>query len=498
MSDNLAVIYLRDSGGARQELSIEQQESALREYAAKAGLDVARVFQDAARSGTTTVGRDDFLEMVEYLDANGKHTVLMWDYSRFGRDYDDSQHYLTHLRRGKNEIVSLKEYIPSGLIGRVVESLHVYTAAQYSQQLSANIKRGLHYLASQYKSFPSGAPPIGYQLDPVEIGRRRDGSPHYARRLVPDPVKAPIVRQAFEMRAAGHSVPEIHAETHLFEWARPYHGMFANRVYTGTLDYHGTIVPEFCEPLVALETWDAIQKRRKLHPRREASAYLLSGLVVCAQCGGRMGGQTRTKPNGKQYRYYFCPRNAHKFGGCTYTMHRRDDIDNAVLNTLRDALLSADVLRQVHDELARQYSEHQDASVARIDALHHSLDDIDRKRRRLVSALESDEGAPRAVLDRLRELETEQQAQREELALLEAKRPTPPPPAENIDGLGAEVWDAIQEARDSDTRTLQLLLRSMLGEVRIGRDADGKTYGDVLINEIPSIGITAYRLPLRM
>ena len=182
------VAYLRDSGGRDQNLSIPQQQESIGRWCRENGYVLSHQFKDAARSGTSIAGRDGFLEMVAYLESNAPEAgVVIWEYSRIARDFDDFTYYITYLRRNGYAVYSITDHIPDTLDGRLFESITAWKTAKYSEDLSKNIRRGQHFIASVYKGKPGGKPPLGYLYSPTEIGRRRDGSPHLVNRLVPDP-----------------------------------------------------------------------------------------------------------------------------------------------------------------------------------------------------------------------------------------------------------------------------------------------------------------------
>ena len=72
------------------------------------------------------------------------------------------------------------------------------------------------------------------------------------------------------------------------------------------------------EPLIDIETFEAVQVRRKqakrsyTHHRGNAmkSNYLLTGLVYCTVCGGKLSGTTQTSGKGYKTRYYTCSRHS--------------------------------------------------------------------------------------------------------------------------------------------------------------------------------------------
>ena len=57
--------YLRDLERPSQERSIGQQETEIKEYCQRHGLVLNMVFADEARSGGSTVGREQFNEMID-------------------------------------------------------------------------------------------------------------------------------------------------------------------------------------------------------------------------------------------------------------------------------------------------------------------------------------------------------------------------------------------------------------------------------------------------
>ncbi len=288
--------YLRDSGAARQNLSVPQQEGKIRQWCDENHYTLTLIFADVARSGGSTVGRDQLDAMLKHFESgNAKEAgVVFWDYSRWARNFDDGQFFLSSLRRLGYNAHSLEEQIPGGSTGKVVESLYLWSAEQYREQLSRNIKRGQQYLITVHKAFQNYNIPTGYIGEKIQIENRRDGNPHWITRLVLDSEMAPRVRKAFEMRAAGHTVAEIHKATGLYRSAQGYTGLFRNQIYMGVLQWGELTCNDFCEAIVDAVTWGQVQQvNREVgerfgigHPRRRTSSYLLSGIVRCSLCGG--------------------------------------------------------------------------------------------------------------------------------------------------------------------------------------------------------------------
>jgi len=56
--------YLRDSGGAEQELSIDQQKNALEKWAFENDLIISKYFVDEAKRGSSAIGREQLQTMM--------------------------------------------------------------------------------------------------------------------------------------------------------------------------------------------------------------------------------------------------------------------------------------------------------------------------------------------------------------------------------------------------------------------------------------------------
>jgi site-specific DNA recombinase len=87
------VAYLRDSGHEDQEASVDQQEAQIREFCLANGLILTTIYADAAAPGSSTIGRDRFLEMIHHFRSPDckDSGVIVWKFNRFARDIDDAQ-----------------------------------------------------------------------------------------------------------------------------------------------------------------------------------------------------------------------------------------------------------------------------------------------------------------------------------------------------------------------------------------------------------------------
>jgi DNA invertase Pin-like site-specific DNA recombinase len=113
--------YLRDSGGDDQDLA--SQRDYVIGYCKRHRLNLFRVFEDSALKGSSTVGRDEFEEMIDLARSSDKPLVagiLYWDIKRFARNKDDSQFFKADLRRRGYRLISLSDNIPEGDAGGLI------------------------------------------------------------------------------------------------------------------------------------------------------------------------------------------------------------------------------------------------------------------------------------------------------------------------------------------------------------------------------------------
>lgn len=311
--------YLRDSGGPSQDRSVEQQREIIEEYCARHGLVLIHPpFEDVHKSGTSTHNRTEF-EFMMSLSASERlrpKGLLIWNHARFSRGGPyDVQFYKSTLRQRGIIIHSLTDKIPEGKFAPVIESL-IETANQAkAEEAAMGAWRGLRHLVKQ--GAVPGTPPKGIRRVPITV-RSEQGGEHVAHRWEPDPHFEHRILTAFEMKAAGKSLAQIHRATRLYGSLNGYTTFFQNCIYIGTLKFGDLIIEKYCKPIIPKRLWTKVQsiiaahasrlnvRSASDHPRRVNATYSLSGIIKCARCGSPMNGLTSRQPSGKDYRRYRC------------------------------------------------------------------------------------------------------------------------------------------------------------------------------------------------
>ena len=308
MPDNIkiAAAYIRVSTDDQAELSPKSQLAEIHKFAGANGYIVPEeyIFVDEGISGRTAAKRPAFNEMIAASKGTPApfDTLLLWKFSRFARNQEESVFYKSMLRRSGVEVVSISEPLIDGPFGSLIERILEWMDEYYSIRLSGEVKRSMTVNAQ--KGRLQATPSFGYKAE--------DG------RLVPVPEEAAVVEQIFTRFNAGEGlfpiakwVNSLGVTTHRgspFE-NRTVEYILRNPVYIGKLRWTPTgrtrrnfknqdsiISDAGHEPIVDQETWEKAQKRMdevklqwgyKARPTYELKDWL-SGIVRCASCGSTL------------------------------------------------------------------------------------------------------------------------------------------------------------------------------------------------------------------
>ena len=230
--------------------------------------------------------------------------------------------------------------------------------------------------------------------------------------FVPDPVTAPVVAEAFRLRADGASVEAVREHLRAHGVERSFHGaqaLLASRVVIGELHF-GKFTPNLdAHPaIVDRALWARVQAVRVPRGRRPVSDRLLArlGVLRCGTCGARMtAGSARPGGKGaKRYPFYRCP----TVGDCPRRVTIGADIaEKAVTEAVQAALAGV--------EGSASIGEGVEAAARALDAAQAELDAA-------IRAFEAvmDEPAARERLADLRQTRDEAQEHLDRLSAAQA------------------------------------------------------------------------------
>ena len=304
-----AAAYIRVSTDDQIEYSPDSQLKLLREFAKKNDyiLPDEYIFQDDGISGKDTKHRPAFNHMIALAKSEDHpiDTILVWKFSRFARNQEESIVIKNLLRKNKVEVRSISEPVdPDSAFGSLIERIIEWMDEYYLINLSTEVKRGMQerFERGEIVSIAS----FGYDV--------KDGI------YVPNPKEAPVVKKIFDMYLNGNGKTTI-ARTIGAEGVLTKRGnapdnrfiayILENPVYIGKIRwskegrasstrYHNKdkIVTEDGkhEPIIDMDTWNAVQKRlesqKRAYKKYERSEqkvdFMLKGLVRCNSCGSTL------------------------------------------------------------------------------------------------------------------------------------------------------------------------------------------------------------------
>lgn len=293
--------YIRVSTEDQLEYSPQSQRSQIASYAEGHGITLLAscIYTDEGISGRNAGKRPAFQQMLR--DA-GKvprpfDVLLVWEFSRFARNREDSILYKSLLRKKYGiEVLSVKEPLSNDPTSVLVEALLEAMDEYYSLNLGQEVRRGMNE-----KFFQGGAvtiAPFGYCIVKGE--------------LIPDPNTSACISALFEQYQMGKSLQE------LAEWlnrsgyrtrrgnpfeARSVRYILSNPVYIGKSRRNLTgkrlpgryyqsesviVVDGKHAAIISEDSFYAVQQRLSQHIRSNTRTsqreYMLHGLVFCGQC----------------------------------------------------------------------------------------------------------------------------------------------------------------------------------------------------------------------
>ena len=142
-----AAAYVRMST-EHQQYSTENQLDRIKEYAARRGMEIVRVFEDAGKSGLNVRGRESLQKMIAEVETGNADfkCILAYDVSRWGRfqDADESGYYEYICKRaGINVHYCAEQFENDGSpTSNIIKSVKRSMAGEYSRELSTKVFQG--------------------------------------------------------------------------------------------------------------------------------------------------------------------------------------------------------------------------------------------------------------------------------------------------------------------------------------------------------------------
>lgn len=372
--------YIRVSTARQGEgVSLLQQKDAILRYAERAQVSVVRWFEEKETAAKR--GRAVFSEMLDLLRKGVAAGVIIHKIDRSARnlrDWADLGELIDHGIdvRFANESLDLQT---RG--GRLSADIQAVVAADFIRNLREETKKGLYGRLKQ-GLYPMPAP-LGY----LNCGR---GKPKE-----PDPVKAPLLRTAFELYSTGrYNLNALAADMTRRGLRNRKDGLISrngwsvilnNSFYMSVIRIRtsGRTFPGVHQALVTPALFKRVQEvlRGKVNARTVTHEFLFRRLLACGLCDYSLIGETQ-----KEHVYYRCHTPT-----CPTTGVREERVDDAIVAKLLPLQFSTEERQYLEDRLHAMRTQWSDEADHRKEALalrHRQM--ADRLRRLTDAYLEGD------------------------------------------------------------------------------------------------------------
>ncbi len=409
------VIYARYSSQLQNKRSTADQIADCRARAAREGWPIIGVFADDAISGAAGIdeaARPQLAQALAMIEAGQADQLLAESTDRVARHQGDAFAIRERLDYAGARLFTLLD----GVVDDITGTIKGLFDARFRKDLAERVKRGQR-----------GAVAVGRSPGGLAYGYRRAnriddrGDPVRGLREI-DPDQATIVRRIFEeydrdispraiaegLNADNIPGPRGRAWTRstILGDRKRQNGLLRNRLYAGELVHGRTSkradpftratrirpnseegwivhpVPEL--RIVPADLWERVQARREdlSHARPERARrpkHLLSGLIFCGACGGRVVVRGRNQ--------WGCGRAAAGAGCSSKGRIKAHRLEARVLDGLQQQMLDPDLVaafvREFHHDFARR------SAAARRDrvGLVRRHADASAKVQRLVAAI---------------------------------------------------------------------------------------------------------------
>ena len=364
-----AVSYIRVStreqaqrGGAEEGFSLPAQREANRRKAQSMGALIVKEFADRGESARSA-NRPGLQRMLAYLAQDGRvDYVIVHKLDRLARNRADDVEITRAFDEAGVRLVSTSENIDQTPGGMLLHGIMSSIAEFYSRNLAAEVIKGMGEKARAGGTV--GRAPLGY------LNRQgRDSRGRQARWVVVDPVRGPLITQAFTEYATDRwtlSTLTDHLTAHGLTTAptpsRPSHPLDHNKLlnilrnpyYRGIVTYQGVHYPGTHQPLIDEATWQRVQTVLSQHrhgERQRIHNHHLKTTVRCGQCGGRLIIHNAKARNGHIYPYFVCSYRQRHRDQCSFKAVLIDEVDHAVADLYRHIHITPDERRAIDTRL---------------------------------------------------------------------------------------------------------------------------------------------------
>lgn len=304
----MGAAYIRVSTDDQLEYSPESQLEEIQAYCLKNHILLSNdhiYIEEEGKSGRKSQNREAFQRMIAAARTTPRpfDVIVLWKFSRFARNQDESTFYKSMLRKKLGiDVESVSEPLIEGMYGRLIEMIIEWQDEFYSVNLSAEVTRSMRSKAK--KGLYNGKMPLGYAKEPGAFPVIVETEAH-------------IVKTIFQMYTSGYDrnyiVRFLNDQGFRTRTGKRFDSdavkyILENPFYIGKIRWNRRessgssryrdesewiVADSHHEPVIDMETWEAAQERTALLQQTRAryahpvshGRHWLSGIVKCPICG---------------------------------------------------------------------------------------------------------------------------------------------------------------------------------------------------------------------
>ncbi len=332
MSFKKAAIYIRVSTDAQREegYSIDAQKEMLTAYCISKGIKNYCYYIDGGFSGSN-IERPELSRLISDIKNNKISCVLVYKLDRLSRSQKDTLYLIEDVFNPKGvDFISLNESMDTSTpLGRLMLGILSAFAQLERENIKERTKMGMKERVKSGLWPGGGRIPFGYDYNPDE------------GILVPNK-DAPLVRRAYLLYIDGYSPKQIASIIGL-KYEKLVIQILKRKSNAGYICYDGEEYKGKHQPIISeeiyMEAMKCMKERSKV--RSTEPRHLLTGLLVCGKCGGKMRYQKWGEAGFRIVCYSRDKSKAHliKDPDCENEIFYADEIEDIILKDLFSAKL---------------------------------------------------------------------------------------------------------------------------------------------------------------
>lgn len=484
-----AAIYARVSTLRQVEEgnSLQAQIDKAKTYIEMKDYELFDVYTDEGISGKSVKDRDELHRMLKECNENKIDIVIVWKFSRLGRNQIETLSIIKALDDLGIGFVSISENIDTtNGTGKLILGILASVAEYERENIVDNLKLGMNQRARN--GLKNGGRLLGYK----SIGTGKDS------RLGIIEEEAYVIRLVYKMYSQGKGYKAItnhlnHAgyktvKGKLFS-VNGIRDILNNVTYVGRIRFNVFVdyskkrrkgksetfidVDGIHSPIVDLETWNKvrlIQKSKTKENTQNQGKYPLTGIMKCPECGaGMVGASTVNKLKSgekKRIRYYSCGRFHNKGSiACRANSVRADDAELFVIDELTKFLNGLDTIEAIVKEINTKRLEDKEPIEKMIEYNETELRRLNVRQKKIFEAFENGLLDDDVFKSRMSQLSADEKDLRHKIRELKIKQDTMEfieVPVEEVKRFITDYKVLFKNANPVDRKALiQLLIESI-------------------------------------